>query len=227
MTDSPSHHSEIDNVLGKLLLATSNSAIDFDSIIDANHKAGLPAIDVSPLQGKLLQLLVQISAAKRVLEIGTLGGYSTAWMATGLPEGGKVTTVEVNATHAGVAASNLKEAGLADRVTLRLGQAAKILDEMINDDVDPFDFVFIDADKPSGVTYFEAAMKLTRPGSVVVCDNVVRSGQILDLETDDPDVIGTQQLLRRIADEPRVCATAIQTVGQKGHDGFAIVRVNS
>lgn len=231
MNDVPATATDVDRHLTELLLSTANSSIDFDSILLANRKAELPEIDISPLQGKFLQLLVQLTGANRVLEIGTLGGYSTAWMASGLREGGEVVTIEISALHAGVAAANLKEAGLSDRVTLRLGKAEKILAEMAGDAVDPFDLVFIDADKPSGTIYFESALNLTRPGSVIVCDNVVRGGQILEPEHnnpkhDDPDVRGTQALLQRIAQEPRVSATALQTVGQKGHDGFAIVRVN-
>ena len=215
----------VDSHLANHLLSTANSQIDFDFILQANAAAELPAIDVSPLQGKLLHLLVRISGARRVLEIGTLGGYSTAWMASALPNDGELVTMEVEATHVGVAAANLAQAGLTDRVILRLGAATRILDEMIRDNVDPFDFVFIDADKISGAVYFAAALKLTRPGGTIVCDNVVRAGNITNAASVDPDVLGTQRLLAAIAAESSVEATAIQTVGLKGHDGFAIAIV--
>ena len=148
----------IDQHLADLLLSTANSSVDFEFILKANREADLPEIEVSPLQGKLLQLLIQISGSTRVLEIGTHGGYSTAWMATAMPTGATVMTIEKVATHAGVAAANLKEAGLSDRVTLRLGTAINILNELIADSVKPFDFVFIDADKANGANYFEAAI---------------------------------------------------------------------
>tara|TARA_R110002049_G_scaffold2750_2_gene21429 strand:+ start:198539 stop:199234 length:696 start_codon:yes stop_codon:yes gene_type:complete len=223
----PAEWQSVDELFERRLLKTSNSAVDFEWITRANAEAGLPAIDVSPLQGKFLHLLVQISGAKRVLEIGTLGGYSTAWMASALPEDGELTTIEINAAHAGVAAANLAQAGLTDRVHLRLGDANAILAEMIRLETSAFDFVFIDADKVSGEAYFKSALELTRPGSTIVCDNMVRGGNIIDEDTDDPDVAGTQRLLGAVAAEPSVSATAIQTVGQKGHDGFAIMTVEA
>lgn len=215
----------VDAYLANELLRTANSEVDFDWILRANASAGLPAIDVSPLQGKFLNLLVKLSGARRVLEIGTLGGYSTAWLSSALPSNGTLTTIDIDANHVGVAASNLSQAGLSDRVNFRLGSATKILDEMLSDEIEPFDFVFIDADKPSGEIYFSAAMKLTRSGSVIVCDNVVRGGGITDNDAQDPDIVGTQSLLSAISAESAVEATAIQTVGLKGHDGFAILRV--
>ena len=222
MSSETDRWKSVDKLLETQLLRTLNSEVDFEWIIRANAAAELPAIDVSPLQGKFLHLLVGISGARRVLEIGTLGGYSTAWMASALPEDGELTTIELEAKHAGLAAANLGQAGLADRINMRLGDAKRILDELIRDDTEPFDLVFIDADKVSGADYFAAALKLTRKGSTIVCDNVVRGGSVIEKHSEDPDVIGTQRLLDAIADETSVHSTAIQTVGLKGHDGFAI-----
>ncbi|HEY9477513.1 MAG TPA: O-methyltransferase [Microbacteriaceae bacterium] len=191
----------------------------------ANAEAGLPAIDVAPNQGKLLMLLAQLSGARRVLEIGTLGGYSTIWLARGLPAGGRVVTLEAIPKHAEVARANIARAGVADRVDVKLGPAIVSLAQLVSDGARPFDLVFIDADKVNNARYLEWAMMLTRPGSLIVCDNVVRSGQIIDEDSDDESVTGTRAFLDEVAADPRLDGTAIQTVGVKGWDGFAIARV--
>lgn len=196
-----------------------------ESILAANADAGLPAIDVSPAQGKLLHLLARMIGAKRVLEIGTLGGYSTVWLARALPTEGKVMTLELDPQHAEVARSNFEAAGLADRIELREGAALKSLEALGAEKAEPFDLVFIDADKPNNLNYLRWAMRLSRPGSVIICDNVIRDGAVLDARGRDPNVEGARAALAFMAEEPRLDATAIQTVGVKGYDGFAIALV--
>ena len=188
----------------------------------ANAAAGLMAIDVSPAQGKWLHLLVRMTGARRLLEIGTLGGYSTIWMARGLPEGGRIVTVEVDPRTAEVARANFERAGVADRVDLRVGAALDVLPQLDG----PFDLVFIDADKVNNGRYAEWALRLARPGTVIVCDNVVREGRVLDGSSDEPAIIGTRALFDFLGREPRLTATAIQTVGRKGWDGFTIAVVD-
>ena len=188
----------------------------------ANAAAGLMAIDVSPAQGKWLHLLVRMTGARRLLEIGTLGGYSTIWMARGLPEGGRIVTVEVDPRTAEVARANFERAGVADRVDLRVGAALDVLPLLDG----PFDLVFIDADKANNGRYAEWALRLARPGTVIVCDNVVREGRVLDGSSDEPAIIGTRALFDFLGREPRLTATAIQTVGRKGWDGFTIAVVD-
>jgi predicted O-methyltransferase YrrM len=188
--------------------------------LSANAAAGLPAIDVAPNQGKLLHILARMAGARRILEIGTLGGYSTIWLARALPEGGRLTTLEAVPRHAEIARANIARAGLADRVDLRVGRAIDTLPELDPDD--PFDFVFIDADKPGNPDYLDFSIRLTRPGAVIVCDNVVRDGRVTDPHSTDPNVIGVRTMFDRIAADPRLVATALQTVGVKGWDGFAI-----
>ncbi len=195
------------------------------SALHANSKAGLPAIDVAPNQGKLLMMLVQLSGARRVLEIGTLGGYSTIWLARGLPADGKIVTLEAVPKHAEVAQSNLLRAGVAETVEIRLAPAVESLAQLVSEAAELFDFVFIDADKANNARYLEWAMRLTRPGSVIVCDNVVRGGRVVDEESADESVVGTRAFFDAVAADPRLEATAIQTVGVKGWDGFAIARV--
>ncbi|GAB3036331.1 O-methyltransferase [Parafrigoribacterium mesophilum] len=195
------------------------------SALEANAAAGLPAIDVTPTQGKLLQLLVRIGGARRVLEIGTLGGYSTLWISRGLGDGGLVTSLEVNAKHARVARANLDAAGVGDRVTIRIGPALESLARLVDEGEEPFDFVFIDADKRNNARYLRWALKLTRSGSVIVCDNVIRGGDVADPDVTDPDVEGTREFLEAVGSEPRLDATALQTVGAKGWDGFALAVV--
>jgi predicted O-methyltransferase YrrM len=191
----------------------------------ANAKAGLPAIDVSPNQGRLLQLIAQIQGARSILEIGTLGGYSTIWLARALPPGGRLITLESNPKHAEVARDNLARAGFADVVEVRVGAALDSLPRLAEEGRPPFDFVFIDADKANNPSYFAWAVRLTRPGSVIIVDNVVRSGGVLDAKSQDAAIQGTRRLFEAAAAEGRVQATAIQTVGSKGHDGFLMARV--
>jgi predicted O-methyltransferase YrrM len=191
----------------------------------ASNAAGLPAINVAPNQGKLLQLLARMQGAKRILEIGTLGGYSTIWLARALPSGGSLVTLEIDAKHAAVAGENLRRAGLAHLSEIRVGRALDTLAAMVADAEEHFDLVFIDADKPSNPDYFTWALKLTLPGSVIIVDNVVRRGLVIDASSSDSAVIGVRQLNQLIAAESRVSATCVQTVGSKGHDGFTLIRV--
>lgn len=187
--------------------------------------AGLPAISVSPNQGKFLHLLARIRGARSILEVGTLGGYSTIWLARALPEGGRLVTLESEPKHAEVARANIERAGLSGVVDVRLGRALETLPKLAAEGAGPFDFVFIDADKVSTPEYFDWALELTRPGSVIVVDNVVRKGAIVDAGSDDPNVQGVRRFYEKLAAEPRVSATAIQTVGSKGYDGFSLALV--
>lgn len=193
--------------------------------LEANSAAGLPAIDVSPLQGKFLQLLVQMTQARRVLEIGTLGGYSTIWMARELPSDGRIVTLEYNPAHADVARANLLRAGLLDRVDLRIGRALDLLPTLAESGAAPFDVVFIDADKRSNPDYLDWALRLSRPGTVIAVDNVVRNGKIVNEKSKDEDVIGIRRMTEQIASHPRLSATVLQTVGDKGYDGIALAVV--
>jgi predicted O-methyltransferase YrrM len=197
-----------------------------DATLRANREAGLPAIEVTPNQGKLLHLLARINGARRILEIGALGGFSTIWLARALPPNGRLITLEANPKHAEVARANIERAGLADVVEVRVGKALDTLPRVAAEGHGPFDLIFIDADKPNNPAYLEWALKLTRPGGVIVVDNVVRGGALVD-DGDDESVRGSRQLFEMIAAEPRLSATAIQTVGDKGYDGFAIALVNT
>lgn len=187
--------------------------------------AGLPEIAVSPTQGKLLNLLVRMSGSKRVLEIGTLGGYSTIWMARALPKNGRIVTLELNEEHARVAQSNFELAGVAGMIELRRAAAINSLQEMVTEGVGPFDFVFIDADKANIPRYYEFALRMSHVGTVIVVDNVVRSGNVVDATSTDVSVVGVRKFNDLVAMDKRVTATAIQTVGTKGYDGFAIMLV--
>ena len=191
-----------------------------------NAEAGLPAIDVSPVQGKLLHLLARGMGARRILEVGTLGGYSTIWLARALPEGGRLVTLELVPHHAETARTNLSRAGVEERVEIRVGPAAAQLEQMIAAGEAPFDFIFVDADKEGYPDYLRAAVRLSRPGTMIVFDNVVRAGGILDSDSDDPRIAGTRALFEALAAEPRLSATAIQTVGVKKWDGFALALVS-
>jgi predicted O-methyltransferase YrrM len=190
-----------------------------------NQAAGLPAIDVSPTQGKLLQILARAQNARQILEIGTLGGYSTLWLASALPHDGHLITLEIDPKHAQVARANFAQAGLAERIELRLGPAIESLRSLEAEHSGPFDLVFIDADKANNPHYVTAALDLSRRGTLIIVDNVVRRGAVLDAGGTDPHVEGTRRVHELLAAEPRVSATAIQTVGSKGHDGFAIAVV--
>lgn len=200
-----------------------------DTVLEAalrsNRSRGLPAIDVSPAQGKLLYLLARMNNAKRILEIGTLGGYSTIWLARALPADGRVVTLELEQRHADVAQVNFKMAGLSERIELRVGPALKSLEALGAENAGPFDLVFIDADKPNNPNYLSWAMRLSRPGTVIVCDNVIRDGAVLDDDGSDPNVEGARAAFSFLAKDARLEATAIQTVGAKGYDGFAIAIV--
>ncbi|MEU3568046.1 O-methyltransferase [Kitasatospora sp. NPDC036755] len=187
--------------------------------------AGLPEIAVAPTQGKLLHLLALTQGAKRILEVGTLGGYSAIWLARALPADGTLLTLELDPRHAEVARGNLAAAGLAGVAEVRVGRAADSLAELVEQGVEPFDLVFIDADKPSNPEYFRRALQLTRPGSLIIVDNVVRGGAVADADSTDPAVVGTRALHDLIAAEPKVTATSVQTVGSKGYDGFTLARV--
>ena len=197
----------------------------FSAALDANRKADLPAIDVTPLQGKFLEILARATGAARVLEIGTLGGYSTLWLARALPANGLVVTLELEPRHAEVALQNLKAAGLANKVDLRIGPAAETLKALARENITPFDLIFIDADKASYPDYLQWSMKLSHPGTIIVADNVVRDGKIIDPASSDPNIKGVRRFTEMIATEPRLSTTVLQTVGTKGYDGFAIAIV--
>jgi len=197
----------------------------FEEVLTANRAAGLPAIDVAPNQGKLLMLLARLSRARTVLEVGTLGGYSTIWLARGLPSGGRVVTLEAEPSHAAVARANFERAGLAEQVELHLGPALQTLPDLVRDGVGPFDLVFIDADKPNYPQYLHWALMLTRPGSLIIADNVVRDGQVADPDSPDDRVRGVRAYLEMVAADSRLDATALQTVGSKGWDGFCLAVV--
>ena len=197
-----------------------------EAALSSSTAAGLPAIQVSAIQGKLLHLLARMTGARHVLEIGTLGGYSTIWLGRALGPSGRLVSLEVNPTHAEVARKNLERAGLSEVVEIRVGRAIETLPGLAAERREPFDLVFIDADKPSNLAYFEWAMRLSRSGSVIVVDNVVRNGGVADPSNSDPDVVGVRRLLDALHDDKRVEAAAIQTVGAKSYDGFAVVLVS-
>jgi len=193
-----------------------------EQVLHENRKAGLPAIDVTPLQGKLLHLLVMMHGSRRILEIGTLGGYSTIWMARALPPDGKIVTLELEPRHAKVAEQNLILANVKDKVDIRVGPALDQLAKMKEESVEPFDLVFIDADKANIPNYLRWALRFSRPGTVIICDNVVRNGEVINGMSSDPNVNGVRSFFDMLADEQHVTATAVQTVGSKGYDGFSI-----
>ncbi len=196
-----------------------------DAALADSEKAGLPSIQVAANQGKFLALLATIRGARSILELGTLGGYSTIWLARALPAGGRLITLEAEPKHAEVARANIARAGLADVVQVRLGRALDTLPLLREEGAGPFDFVFIDADKVNIPEYFDWALKLTRPGSVIVVDNVVRKGAVIDGSTTDANVQGVRRFNQRLAQIPNVTATTLQTVGSKGYDGFTLALV--
>jgi predicted O-methyltransferase YrrM len=196
-----------------------------DAAVEATRAGGLPEIQVSAPQGQLLHLLAKSIGARSILEIGTLGGYSAIWLGRALPPGGRMLTLELDPHHADVARSNLAHAGLADRVEVRTGRAAESLAELHEAGAGPFDFFFIDADKPSNPDYYGWAVDHARPGSLIVVDNVVRDGGVADAASSDPSALGSRQVVELAGADPRVGATAIQTVGTKGYDGFLLARV--
>lgn len=205
--------------------------IPSDPILEAalrdSDAAGLPQINVTPAQGKLLQLLAQLKGARKILEIGTLGGYSTIWLGRALPEGGQLITLEADAKHAKVASANIARAGLAKSVDLRLGPALETLPKLLAEGQGPFDMIFIDADKPNTPNYFQWAMKLSQKGTLIIVDNVVRKGELADSDSTDPNVQGMRRFNEALAQEKRASGTVIQTVCSKGHDGFALIMVTS
>jgi predicted O-methyltransferase YrrM len=212
----------VDRYIGDLLAPSDEK---LDAAVKANRKARLPAIDVSPLQGKFLNVLIQMTQAKRVLEIGTLGGYSTIWMARALPKGGRIVSLEFSPRHAEVARANLHCAGLLNRVEIRVGPALESLPVLKSSGAGPFDLIFIDADKENNPHYLQWALKLSRRGSVIIVDNVVRQGGVVKAKSSEPDIVGTRRCLEMMAAEPRLNAVALQTVGVKGLDGFAMAVV--
>lgn len=198
-----------------------------EAALQASAEAGLPPHNVSRSQGKLLMLLVQLKGARNILEIGTLGGYSTIWLAKGLAAGGHLVTLELEPQHAAVARANIARAGLSSVVQLRLGRALDTLAQLAAEGHEPFDLTFIDADKQSNPDYFRWALELSRPGSVIIVDNVVRGGAVAEAANNDESVQGVRRLFELIKAEPRVSATALQTVGSKGYDGFVIALVTA
>jgi predicted O-methyltransferase YrrM len=207
----------------------SNLFVPFDPVMQetlaTSEAAGLPSIGVAPNEGKLLMLLAQICGARKILEIGTLGGYSTIWLARGMASGGTLITLEASAKHAEIARINIARAGLANAIEVRVGSALDTLPRLAAEDRGPFDLIFIDANKDNYPEYFAWALKLSRRGSLIVADNVIREGEVLDSTSNDPRVQGTRRFNQLLADEPRVRATVIQTVGRKGYDGIAIAIV--
>ena len=205
------------------LLAPHDEALE--AALQACEDAGLPAIQVSPAQGKLLYLLAKSIGAQQILEFGTLGGYSTIWLGRAIPAGGRLVTLEAEPHNAEVAGRNIERAGLGDLVDLRLGPALDQLPQLEAEGLGPFDLTFIDADKVNTPDYFTWALDHSRPGSLIVCDNVVRFGRLVDPDSDDPTIPAQRRLHEMLAAEPRVEATTMQTVGGKGHDGFSLALV--
>jgi predicted O-methyltransferase YrrM len=196
-----------------------------DHALTASAAAGMPQIHVSPAQGKFLKLLAELMGARRILEVGTLGGYSTLWLASALPADGHLASLELSPHHAEVARDNISRAGYGARAEVRVGPAIETLPDLHAECGRSFDLAFIDADKPSNADYFKAALRLVRPGGAILVDNVVRKGAAADPVSEDPNVVGVRRLVDLIAAEPRVTATVLQTVGEKGYDGFLIARV--
>ena len=193
--------------------------------LESSDAAGLPPIAVTPNQGKLLQLFVEMIGARSILEVGTLGGYSTIWMARALPPDGRSVTLEVDPKHAEVARKNFARAGLAKMIEIRIGSALDTLPRLLGEQKGPFDLIFIDADKENNAGYFDWAVRLSRPGGLIIVDNVVRDGEVVNAKSKDASVQGVRRFVEQLSKDSRVTATAIQTVGTKGYDGFAIARV--
>jgi predicted O-methyltransferase YrrM len=214
----------MDEFLASRLL-TPDAALD--AALQASAAAGLPAINVAPNQGKLLHLLAKLRGARRILELGTLGGYSTIWLARALPSDGRLISLEANPDHAKVARANIEHAGLSGIVSIVIGAAVQTLERFVTDGVEPFDMIFLDADKKSYPEYLRLSLQLSRPGTVIVADNVIRRGEIADLASTDPDVAGLHEFFRLLAANPRLDSTAIQTVGSKGWDGFSMSIVSA
>jgi predicted O-methyltransferase YrrM len=206
------------------LLIPSDPALE--AALEDSDAAGLPPISVTPTQGKLLWLFARLVGARKILELGTLGAYSTIWLARALPNDGRLITLEASPEHAKVAAANLRRARLTERVELRVGRGLDLLPGLAEEGIAPFDLIFIDADKVSTADYFVWALKLSRPGTLIITDNVIRKGAVADARSKDPSVVGMRRFFELLAKEKGVSSTAIQTVGSKGYDGFAIAIVN-
>ena len=211
--------SNVDDFLASLLVGNDDK---LEQALVASDQAGLPKISVAPNQGKMLQLLAQMCGARRILEIGTLGGYSTIWLARSLASGGSLISLELDPHHARVANENLMQAGVGSLVEVRVGPATVSLRRLVDDGVDPFDFIFIDANKDGYPQYLEFSLLLSKVGTVIVADNVVRNGEVANLTSEDPMVFGVRTFLHNAAADPRLDGTAVQTVGSKGYDGFAL-----
>lgn len=212
----------VDGYIGESLLGSDPV---LDGVLDAAAAAGLPAIAVSPSQGRFLSIMARAIGATRILELGTLGGYSGIWLARGLPPGGQLVTVEVDPKHADVARRSFERAGVSGVIDLRIGPALDVLPQLAAEGAAPFDLVFIDADKVHYREYFDWAVRLCRPGALIIADNVVRNGAVVDATSNDTAVRGVRRLMDRLGADGRVTATAIQTVGAKGYDGFAVALV--
>ena len=221
-TEGQQRWNEVDAYVESKLIAHDDA---LEAALRASAEAGLPAIAVTPAQGKLLHLLARIHGAARILEIGTLGGYSTIWLARALPVGGRLVTLELQERYAAVARASIERAGLGEIVDLRVGAAIESLGRLSEEEAGPFDMVFIDADKQSTPEYFEASLQLTRPGGVIVVDNVVRGGGLADSDGEDLGAQGMRRFHELLAVEPGVQATTIQTVGGKGYDGFTLALI--
>lgn len=219
MPSNQERWTDIDTYFSKTLHGDTSV---LDAALQASDEAGLPQINVAPNQGKFLTVLALATGASRILEIGTLGGYSTIWLAHGLPEDGRIVTLEVNEHHADVARKNFEHAGIADAIDIRVGKATDSLKALVDEGAEPFDLIFLDADKASLPEYLVWSLKLARPGTVIVADNVVRHGEVINPDTTDANVQGVQRYLELAGNDPRLETTAIQTVGSKGYDGFAI-----
>ena len=216
------HWTAVDHYVADLLISPDPV---LEAALQTCTEAGLPPISVAPNQGKLLQLLVKMQGARNILEIGTLGGYSTIWLARALPADGHLVTLEAEPLHARIARKNIARAGLEKKVEIRSGQALDILKQLVAEKHGPFDFIFIDADKPSTAEYFEWAVRLSRNGSMIIVDNVVREGAVIDADSSDLAVQGVRRFYEKLSGDRRVTATAIQSVGSKGYDGFAAAMV--
>jgi predicted O-methyltransferase YrrM len=216
--------SSVDQYIADSLIGPDSA---LEAALQASTNAGLPSINVAPNQGKLLHLLARTVNAQRILEIGTLGGYSTIWLGRALPSEGRLITLELDPKHAEVARSNIALAGLSRQVEVRIGKALDLLPKIAAENAGPFDLTFIDADKASIPEYFQWALQLSRPGSLIIVDNVIRNGAVIEADSKDPSVRGVRRLNEMLAKEPRVSATSIQTVGVKGYDGFTLALVVS
>jgi predicted O-methyltransferase YrrM len=214
----------VDNYLNNLFVPQDSA---LEHALQTSAKANLPPVTVTPYQGKFLQLLAQIRGARNILEIGTLGGYSSIWLARALPEGGRLATLEADARHAEIARENISFAGLANIIELHLGLAVKTLQQFIAEKRQAFDFIFIDADRENYPQYFELGLKLSRIGTCIVADNVIREGAVNNPRRHGLGILGVRRFMQLLAAEPRVTATAVQTVNRKRHDGFAIALVTS